>query len=53
MDVLESLSEGRYERVPSGGQNYDVSLDGERFLMVQSPPEAVPTQINIVVNWFE
>ena len=36
---------------------YDVSADGQRFLMVQSASlidsEAAPPQINIVLNWFE
>jgi Tol biopolymer transport system component len=35
-------------------QNYDVSSDGQRFLMVKSgEQEAAPTQINVVLNWFE
>jgi len=33
---------------------YDVSLDGQRFLMVrESQQEQPPTQINVVLNWFE
>ncbi len=32
----------------------DVSLDGQRFLMIQAiEPEEVATQINVVLNWFE
>jgi hypothetical protein len=49
------LFEGRYElaRVPIA--NYDVSLDGQRFLMVKpsEQAQAAPTQINVVLNWFE
>jgi serine/threonine-protein kinase len=34
--------------------NYDVSLDGQRFLMLKPiEQEAAPTQINVVLNWFE
>ena len=48
------LFEGRYESPPFPIANYDVSPDGQRFLMVKpSGQEAVPTQINVVLNWFE
>jgi eukaryotic-like serine/threonine-protein kinase len=49
------LFEGRYERAPVPIANYDVSRDGQRFLMLK-PSEsagAAPTQINVVLNWFE
>jgi Tol biopolymer transport system component len=49
------LFEGRY--LPSTVQtaNYTVSPDGQRFLMVKprAADESAPTQINIVLNWFE
>ena len=32
------------------GTNYDVSADGERFLMVVSG--ATSTQLHVVLNWF-
>ena len=32
--------------------NYDVSADGESFIMLESD-EAMPTEINVVLNWFE
>ena len=49
------LFEGRYEPTPFTFPNYDVSPDGQRFLMLKpgEAGEAVPTQINIVLNWFE
>jgi len=49
------LFEGRYERAPVPIANYDVSPDGQRFLMLKpsEASEATPTQINIVLNWFE
>jgi serine/threonine-protein kinase len=49
------LFEGPYLPTPATFPNYDVSLDGQRFLMLKSiaQSEAAPTQINIVLNWFE
>jgi serine/threonine-protein kinase len=32
---------------------YDVAPDGQRFLMIKTPPESAPRQINVVLNWFE
>lgn len=32
--------------------NYDVLPDG-RFLMVKNEPEAIPTRIDVIFNWFE
>jgi serine/threonine-protein kinase len=49
------LFEGRYNPAPGTTPNYDVSPDGQRFLMIK-PAEgstAAPTQINVVLNWFE
>ena len=48
------LFEGPY--LPSAGNspNYDVSPDGQRFLMVKAPErEQISSQINVVQNWFE
>ena len=34
--------------------NYDVSRDGQRFLILKATEQAPPpTQINVVLNWFE
>ena len=39
---------------PATGIAYDVSPDGQRFLMVKEGDQAAaPTQINVVLNWFE
>ena len=39
---------------PATGMAYDVSPDGQRFLMVKEAEQATtPTQINVVLNWFE
>ena len=44
-----------YEATPQSFlANYDVSPDGQRFLMVNaSEQEQASTQINVVQNWFE
>jgi eukaryotic-like serine/threonine-protein kinase len=51
-----TLFEGQYELSPATSPNYDVSPDGQRFLMLKSAAEtgeSAPTQINVVLNWFE
>jgi len=49
------LFEGRYEEAPFPIPNYDVSPDGQRFLMLKpaEQAQAAQTQINVVLNWFE
>ncbi|PYV74084.1 MAG: hypothetical protein DMG97_09650 [Acidobacteria bacterium] len=48
------LFEGRYELPPGTTPNYDVSPDGQRFLMIKpSETGETTTQINVVLNWFE
>jgi eukaryotic-like serine/threonine-protein kinase len=50
------LFEGQYVAVQPGltGTAYDVSADGQRFLMVKETEASVSaTQINVVLNWFE
>jgi Tol biopolymer transport system component/predicted Ser/Thr protein kinase len=49
------LFEGQYVPTPSSFPNYDVSPDGQRFLMLKpsEQAQAAPTQINVVLNWFE
>ncbi len=50
----EVLFEGRYvtTRFVPGYQYYDISPDGQRFLMIKEV-EGSTTQINVVLNWFE
>ena len=39
---------------PATGIAYDVTADGQRFLMVKEGDQAAaPAQINVVLNWFE
>ena len=49
------LFEGSYLPTPFTHPNYDVSPDGQRFLMLKPTEraETAPTQINVVLNWFE
>jgi Tol biopolymer transport system component len=48
------LFEGQYVPTPRSFQDYDVSPDGQRFLMLKSGEQSqAPAQINIVLNWFE
>jgi len=44
-----------FDRHYEGVVNYDVTPDGQRFLMLKSVDQgqAAPTQINVVLNWFE
>ena len=53
--TAELLFQGQYESNPTMNANYDVSQDGQRFLMLKptSAQEAAPTQINVVLNWTE
>ena len=49
----EVLFEGSYRvtQNPAGLQYYDISPDGQRFLMIKRAED--PAQINVVLNWFE
>src|SRR6267378_1207493 len=49
------LFEGQYVPTPASFPNYDVTPDGQRFLMLKpsEQAQATPTQINVVLNWFE
>ncbi len=49
------LFAGAYVPTPVTFPDYDVSPDGQRFLMLKPVESAAvaPTQINVVLNWFE
>ena len=48
------LFAGEYVPAPNSIVNYDVSADGQRFLMIKESESATAvTQINLVQNWFE
>jgi hypothetical protein len=45
---------GHYAADTKNETNYDVTPDGQRFVMVKpSEQELAATQINVVLNWFE
>jgi len=48
------LFSGQYMTTTITIPNYDVSPDGQRFLMLKPNEQAqAATQINVVLNWFE
>jgi serine/threonine-protein kinase len=50
------LLEGRYYTGTGSGRAYDVSLDGQRFLMIKSPgtdASATPSALIVVQHWDE
>jgi hypothetical protein len=36
-----------------GSLSYDISPDGQRFLMIERDIEMAPNQLNVVLNWRE
>ena len=51
-EVPRILFEGNYLNI--AGVEYDVSPDGQRFLLLKPIEESSPrTQLNVVTNWFE
>ena len=50
----EELFAGAYHGFADGPPNYDVSADGQRFLMVKpGDQERAAAAIHIVLDWFE
>ncbi len=47
--LFESSQYARVSTTP----NYDVSPDGQRFLMIQDSELQSASQLNVIVNWFE
>ena len=49
------LFEGTFRTTNNSRANYDVTPDGQRFVMttVSDQPQNALTQINVVLNWFE
>ena len=48
------LFEARFRMDPTGNfRNYDVSLDGQRFVMIESAQDLAPAELLVVLNWFE
>jgi len=51
----ELLFDEAYDLDPIGlsAANYDVALDGQRFLMIRSSGRNEGAEVNIVLNWFD
>jgi serine/threonine-protein kinase len=47
----ETLFVGGFDANPAEVQNYDVSLDGRGFIMVEAVAEKAPDRIIVVINW--
>ncbi len=48
------LFEDRFVRIGFSWRDYDITPDGQRFVMVEdAEEEAAPTEIVVVLNWFE
>ena len=47
------MTNERYSTARNPGPAYDVSHDGERFLMIRLPVSDPETEIVVVQNWFE
>jgi hypothetical protein len=53
------LSAGTPQKLFDGGWElagdfpFDVMTDDTSFLMLRQAPEAVPTRIDLILNWFE
>ncbi|MHC4190006.1 MAG: protein kinase domain-containing protein [Planctomycetota bacterium] len=48
----KELFSGRYESNRLSA-NYDITPDGDRFIMIKPEEGSEPTQVNIVLNWSE
>ncbi len=47
------MFEGTYDYGEIGDSHWDVTPDGEHFVMVRLEDEARPGKINVVLNWTE
>jgi Tol biopolymer transport system component len=50
--IPQPLFEGAYVLGSPGGHNYDVTPDGERFLMIKAVDQESPRRVHVVLNWF-
>lgn len=50
-DAPRLLFEGHFERLLPNAANYDVTPDGQRFLMIKEAQTARPPQITVVLDW--
>jgi len=46
--------QSKHPRLRSGRRNYDVTADGQRFLMIKGYDQQLSaTQMNLVLDWFD
>jgi hypothetical protein len=45
------LFTGDHDAAASGHQHYDISLDGEKFLMIRHGDPIGPSEVDVVLNW--
>ena len=50
-DTPRVLFEGHFERPLASTLNFDVTADGQRFLMFKATQAAAPAQITVVLDW--
>ena len=51
-----TLFEGRFLPASSSydfASSYDISPNGQRFLMIKREQNLVPTELIVILNWFE
>jgi hypothetical protein len=54
VETPELLFEGRFRSHGGFGfPNYDITPDGQQFVMIRGEAPAPLTEIHVVVNWFE
>jgi serine/threonine-protein kinase len=51
--IPKVLFDGPYQLGEVVGRDYDVTADGQRFVMIKRPDESAPQQVNVILNWFE
>ena len=47
------LFEGRFDRGVTGNLSYDISPEGDRFLMIQPLGDRTADRLRVVLNWFD
>ncbi len=47
------LFEGRFDRGVTGNLSYDISPEGDRFLMIQPLGDRTTASFRVVLNWFD
>ncbi len=51
--TTSSASRSQWWITTVGSRNYDISPDGETFMLIERTEEFSPTRVEVVLNWFE